>query len=121
MRKKTIDFRHWFNSRREIIAVSWKDIDDLFVIDGEDDPYSGERDPELKEALIRSGAPEWVRGAEGYIEDDEWGLYGPELDEDSAKEFLEILVEERPPFPNNAQRSIDRDIEFLKRVIEFGY
>lgn len=38
-------------------------------------------DDVLVEALIKAGAPEWVRDCEGWVDECGWGLYGPRIPE----------------------------------------
>jgi len=46
-------------------------------------PHAGtpEDDDAIVEQLLLDGAPDWIRDAEGWIDEDGWGLIGPEIDD----------------------------------------
>lgn len=56
------------------VHVAWEDIAELLGRDHEGSPSDDDR---VAAALLESGAPEWVRGAAGWVDEDGLGLIGP--------------------------------------------
>lgn len=63
-------------TEHEAIQIPW---DTVRAILGHDHTGAPDEDRRLVEALIAAGAPEWVRDAEGWVDEHGWGLIGPEL------------------------------------------
>ena len=56
------------------VRVAWQDLTDFF---GHEFTCEPEEDQALTAALIASGAPSWVEGAHGDIDEIGWVLYNP--------------------------------------------
>ena len=54
------------------ILVSWAEVTKFLGELHNGDP---EQDERLIAGLLEAGAPDWVRGASGWVEEDGWGLY----------------------------------------------
>ena len=67
--------------RREAIQLPWDVVEAIL---GHPHEGSAEDDARLIEALVRSGAPGWVRTAEGWVDEHGWGLIGPRIEEVDA-------------------------------------
>ncbi len=63
-------------TEHEAIQLPWDVVRGILGHDHTGDP---DEDRQLVEALIAAGAPEWVRDAEGWVDEHGWGLIGPEL------------------------------------------
>jgi hypothetical protein len=63
--------------RHDAIRVSWAEITEVLG-----HPHRGEpeEDQALVDMLLASGAPAWVRGAEGWTDEQGWGLVGPPVE-----------------------------------------
>ena len=59
----------------EAIQIPW---DTVRAILGHDHTGDSDEDRRLVDALLAAGAPEWVRDAEGWVDEGGWGLIGPE-------------------------------------------
>lgn len=57
------------------VRVTWPDAEELLGRPHEGMPADDER---MVAALLAAGAPAWVRGADGYIDEDGWYLCAPE-------------------------------------------
>jgi len=60
----------------EAIQIPW---DTVRAILGHDHTGDSDEDRRLVDALLAAGAPEWVRDAEGWVDEHGWGLIGPEF------------------------------------------
>lgn len=60
----------------EAIQLPWHVVNEVL---GYEHTGSAEDDNKLVEVLLASGAPEWVKDAEGWIDEYGWGLIGPEI------------------------------------------
>lgn len=58
----------------EAIQIPW---DTVRAILGHDHTGDPDEDRRLVDALLAAGAPEWVRDAQGWIDEYGWGLIGP--------------------------------------------
>ena len=77
----------------EAIEVSWEQTQEIL---GRDHTGDAADDESLVEALLETGAPEWVRDAEGWVDESGWGLIGPEIDgddEDTAPAYRITYIE----------------------------
>jgi hypothetical protein len=63
-------------TEHEAILLPWAVVTDIL---GREHRGTGEDDALLVDVLLQSGAPEWVRTAEGWTDEYGWGLIGPEL------------------------------------------
>lgn len=72
----TITTYHRGSTRNEAIQIAWPIVRDILghIHDG-----SPEDDEALVSWLVAQGAPQWVRTAEGWIDEHGWGLIGPAL------------------------------------------
>lgn len=59
----------------EAIQLTWQRVREILGRDHRGDP---EDDEVLVAYLLEHGAPDWVRDAEGWIDEHGWGLIGPE-------------------------------------------
>jgi hypothetical protein len=62
-------------TEHEAIQLPWAVVTDIL---GREHRGTGEDDALLVDVLLQSGAPEWVRDAEGWVDEHGWGLIGPE-------------------------------------------
>ena len=60
----------------EAIQIPW---DTVRAILGHDHTGDSDEDRRLVDALLAAGAPEWVRDADGWVDEGGWGLIGPEF------------------------------------------
>jgi len=60
----------------EAIQIPWDVVKDLL---GREHRGTPDDDAFLVDYLLQSGAPEWVRDAEGWVDEHGWGLIGPEV------------------------------------------
>jgi len=58
----------------EVIHLSWGEVKSLL---GHDHTGTPEDDEALVAYLQEAGAPPWIDDAEGWIDEDGWGLVGP--------------------------------------------
>lgn len=56
------------------VGVTWKDLEAYL---GHPPKGSPQEDAQVAKALVRAGAPGWVRDAEGALDEDGWYLLGP--------------------------------------------
>jgi len=63
----------------EAIQIPW---DTVRAILGHDHTGDSDEDRRLVDALLAAGAPEWVRDADGWVDEGGWGLIGPEFMEE---------------------------------------
>ena len=61
-------------TEHEAIQIPW---DTVRAILGHDHTGDPDEDRRLVDALLAAGAPEWVRDAQGWIDEYGWGLIGP--------------------------------------------
>lgn len=57
------------------VQLTWQQVRDIL---GRDHDGSPEDDETLVQALLEMGAPGWVTDADGWIDENGWGLIGPE-------------------------------------------
>lgn len=74
-----VDFEHTTYSdirgnEYHAIQLSWDQVQEILGKGYADGPIDENR---LIQALLDSGAPQWVRDAEGWIDEYGWGLIGP--------------------------------------------
>ena len=62
----------------EAIQIPWWEVEELLERTHEGHP---DDDEELVRYLITNGYPEWVRDAEGWTDENGWGLIGPKNEE----------------------------------------
>jgi hypothetical protein len=60
----------------EAIQIPWADVENIL---GHPHEGSSEDDEALVAYLLAHGAPDWVREAEGWVDEHGWGLIGPRL------------------------------------------
>lgn len=60
----------------EAVQLPWSVVRSIL---GREHRGTAEDDAVLIERLLESGAPEWVRDAEGWVDEHGWGLIGPEI------------------------------------------
>lgn len=60
----------------EAIQLPWSVVEEIVGPGFDGDPEDEQR---LINALLASGAPEWVRTAGGWVDEHGWGLIGPEV------------------------------------------
>lgn len=65
-----------FTTEHEALQLPWSLVDELLGHEHEGRPEDDER---LVEILLASGAPAWVKEADGWIDEYGWGLIGPEI------------------------------------------
>ena len=65
-----------FGAQLEAIQLPWSVVRSIL---GREHRGTVEDDAVLIERLLESGAPEWVRTAEGWADEHGWGLIGPEV------------------------------------------
>ena len=74
------EYRSVYNDGRgiphEAIQIPWDVVKDLL---GREHRGTPDDDAFLVDYLLQSGAPEWVRDAEGWADEHGWGLIGPEV------------------------------------------
>ncbi|PZN07216.1 MAG: hypothetical protein DIU69_12020 [Bacillota bacterium] len=74
------EYRSVYNDGRgiphEAIQIPWDVVTDLL---GREHKGTPDDDAFLVDYLLQSGAPEWVRTAEGWVDEHGWGLIGPEF------------------------------------------
>ena len=58
------------------IQLTWQQVTEIL---GRDHDGSAEDDARLIEALRSIGAPEWIEDAEGWTDEEGWGLIGPQI------------------------------------------
>ena len=58
----------------EVIHLSWGEVKKIL---GHHHRGTPEDDAALVASLQEAGAPPWIDGAEGWIDEDGWGLIGP--------------------------------------------
>lgn len=61
-------------TEHEAIQIPW---DTVRAILGHDHTGDPDEDRRLVDALLAAGAPEWIRDAEGWVDEHGWGLIGP--------------------------------------------
>jgi len=61
-------------TEHEAIQIPW---DTVRAILGHDHTGDPDEDRRLVDALLAAGAPEWVRDAQGWVDEHGWGLIGP--------------------------------------------
>ncbi len=61
-------------TEHEAIQLPWAVVTDIL---GREHRGTGEDDALLVDVLLQSGAPEWVRDAEGWVDEHGWGLIAP--------------------------------------------
>jgi len=64
-----------FGAQLEAIQLPWSVVRSIL---GREYRGTAEDDAVLIERLLESGAPEWVRTADGWVDEHGWGLIGPE-------------------------------------------
>lgn len=60
----------------EAIQLPWSVVRSIL---GREHRGTAEDDALLVDYLLQSGAPEWVRDAEGWVDEHGWGLIGPDV------------------------------------------
>lgn len=60
----------------QAVQLSWDRVHEIL---GRDHDGSAEDDARLIETLRKMGAPEWIDGAEGWIDEYGWGIIGPDI------------------------------------------
>ena len=60
----------------EAIQIPW---DTVRAILGHNHTGDSDEDRRLVDALLAAGAPEWVRDADGWVDEGGWGLIGPQF------------------------------------------
>lgn len=60
----------------EAVLLPWPEVTRIL---GGEHTGAPDEDRRLVAYLLEAGAPEWVRGADGWIDEDGWGLIGPQL------------------------------------------
>ena len=74
------EYRSVYNDGRgmphEAIQIPWDVVKDLL---GREHRGTPDDDAFLVDYLLWSGAPEWVRTADGWVDEHGWGLIGPEV------------------------------------------
>src|SRR5690606_26358408 len=65
-----------FGAQLEAIQLPWSVVRSIL---GREHRGTAEDDAVLIERLLESGAPEWVRDAEGWVDEHGWGLIGPDV------------------------------------------
>lgn len=74
------EYRSVYNDGRciphEAIQIPWDVVKDLL---GREHRGTPDDDAFLVDYLLQSGAPEWVRTADGWVDEHGWGLIGPEV------------------------------------------
>lgn len=66
-------------TEHEAVQLPWSVVEEIL---GREHDGSGDDDKVLVDALLAAGAPEWVRDADGWIDEGGWGLIGPEIKEE---------------------------------------
>lgn len=61
-------------TEHEAIQIPWDTVQAILGHDHTGDP---DEDRRLVDALLAAGAPEWVRDAEGWVDEHGWGIYHP--------------------------------------------
>lgn len=61
----------------DAIQIQWNRVAEILGHEHEGTP---EDDAALVEHLKAQGAPEWVKDADGWNDEDGWGLIGPEIE-----------------------------------------
>ena len=59
-------------TEHEAIQIPWDTVQAILGHDHTGDP---DEDRRLVDALLAAGAPEWVRDAEGWVDEHGWGIY----------------------------------------------
>lgn len=61
----------------EAVFLAWREV--ARILGGE---HTGapDEDQRLVTYLLEAGAPEWVRSADGWVDEDGWGLIGPSFE-----------------------------------------
>jgi len=85
LREKTEYDTVYGDGRKEYAAVQipWEKVTEIL---GRRHGGTAEDDAVLRERLLRSGAPAWVKDAHGWIGEGGWGLIGPEKEVLAEKE-----------------------------------